>query len=324
MSNTKETKMIEPCFTTAAAELLRLGLTPDIANPQITFTLSPIPTGESRARASVRYTMRLSLSWGGEPWVSGVDLIDRRGYLDVWTFEAVGLFMVKNLPGLPCVVNVTINDAARVPVRWSPDRQQAAAAKLAALVPDDLLAEAAAKTQSVAQWSISGRKTEVLAAAEKMVVAVANLRAVKALQLGVKLGQYQPPVDPVIPPDNPGNNGMNTALVVPVGTDGLIVDLLPLDAGAVWVAFDMVPGSNFYDIALNGSESNDGTVIDPYIAGVVDPNGVLLPDTRNDDFNGLNSLVQIFPATFGRHYVICKTADDVGGTAKVRVTLTPN
>ncbi len=59
-----------------------------------------------------------------------------------------------------------------------------------------------------------------------------------------------------------------------------------------------------YDISLVGSFGDGGTLVDPYLRGIFDANGILLPDTQNDDGGDyLNSLVSFTPTEGGQYYI---------------------
>lgn len=175
------------CFLSALSEVIRL-TTPDVADdPVITVTLDPVADQGNRARVGARFWVAVSLSWGGDPWGSGVQVVDSRGYPVVWKYADVAKWLVKALSGAPCVVTVSIIDASQVPARWTVAREQAAAAKVSGIDAADVDAAAAAKVASVSLWANSQRKRDVIAAAENMIAAAALLRVAQAVQGGAGL-----------------------------------------------------------------------------------------------------------------------------------------
>jgi hypothetical protein len=69
-----------------------------------------------------------------------------------------------------------------------------------------------------------------------------------------------------------------------------------------WFAVDLVAGER-YSVDLKGSPSGDGTLGDPYLRGIYNPAGTLIPGTFNDDYNSLNSHVAFTAATTGTYHV---------------------
>ena len=86
-----------------------------------------------------------------------------------------------------------------------------------------------------------------------------------------------------------------------------------------WFAVELVAGRT-YVIDLRGSPTDDGTLSDPYLRGVYDADGNLIPRTTNDDGGqGLNSRVTFTATESGTHY-IAAGAYSGRGTYEVEVT----
>ncbi len=92
-----------------------------------------------------------------------------------------------------------------------------------------------------------------------------------------------------------------------------------------WFAVELVAGRT-YQIDLEGSRTGAGTLRDPYLYGVHDADGVLLPGTTNDDGGvGRNSRATFTPAEDGTYYVAAGVGASSGhteGTYTVSVTET--
>ena len=89
-----------------------------------------------------------------------------------------------------------------------------------------------------------------------------------------------------------------------------------------WFAVELVAGRT-YVIDLRGSPTGDGTLSDPYLRGIHDSDGNLIPRTTNDDGGqGYNSRVTFTATESGTHY-IAAAAYSGRGTYKVEVTDTP-
>ena len=85
-----------------------------------------------------------------------------------------------------------------------------------------------------------------------------------------------------------------------------------------WFAVELVAGRT-YIIDLRGSRSGDGTLNDPYLRGVYDANGNLIPRTTNDDGGQGNSRLTFTATESGTHY-IAAGAFSGQGTYEVEVT----
>ena len=89
-----------------------------------------------------------------------------------------------------------------------------------------------------------------------------------------------------------------------------------------WFAVELVAGRT-YVIDLRGSSTDDGTLSDPYLRGIHDSDGNLIPRTTNDDGGqGYNSRVTFTATESGTHY-IAAGAYSGQGTYEVEVTDTP-
>ena len=92
-----------------------------------------------------------------------------------------------------------------------------------------------------------------------------------------------------------------------------------------WFAVELVAGRT-YVIDLRGSAWGDGTLSDPYLRGIHDSDGNLIPRTTNDDGGyGLNSRVTFTATESGTHYIAAgaySRAYFSRGTYEVEVTET--
>ena len=89
-----------------------------------------------------------------------------------------------------------------------------------------------------------------------------------------------------------------------------------------WFALDLEAGTT-YRIDLLGSYMGGGTLLDPYIRGIHDSEGNLLPGTGNNDRMAgfyLSSRVDFTPETDGTYYVAAGANGDGTGTYTVSVT----
>ena len=88
-----------------------------------------------------------------------------------------------------------------------------------------------------------------------------------------------------------------------------------------WFAVDLDAGRT-YRIDLEGSETRDGTLYDPYLRGVYDANGVRLAGTTHNDNGGFgnNSRVTFTAADAGTYYVAAGARRDGEGTYTLTVT----
>ncbi len=101
-------------------------------------------------------------------------------------------------------------------------------------------------------------------------------------------------------------------------------------AGAIETAYDRdwyavrLEAGTTYRIDLEGSPTGDGTLSDPYLRGVYDAEGNLVPGTPDDDGGwSYNSRVTFTPAAAGIYYISAGAYDSVVGTYRVSVTEQP-
>ena len=86
-----------------------------------------------------------------------------------------------------------------------------------------------------------------------------------------------------------------------------------------WFAVELVAGRT-YTIDLRGSPTDDGTLRDPYLRGVHDAEGNLIPGTTNDDGGeGYNSRLTFTATESGTHYIAAGAYSGTG-TYEVEVT----
>ena len=131
----------------------------------LTVKLEKVPT--MRARGSARYTVTMAAQavGGGE----SVRLTDARGYVRALTLSDVGAWLSKYMSGAPIEVRLIVPDASTLPAHWTAARITAMDDKLAAINPDAMRSEAAAKKNTVKDWADSGRRDAVNEAADNMI-----------------------------------------------------------------------------------------------------------------------------------------------------------
>ena len=89
-----------------------------------------------------------------------------------------------------------------------------------------------------------------------------------------------------------------------------------------WMKVTLVGGTR-YVIDYEGADTNRGTLFDPYLSGVYDANGNLIPGTTDDSGGqGFNSRVDFTPDTSGTYFIGLQTTSPYlpGGTYRVRVS----
>ena len=87
-----------------------------------------------------------------------------------------------------------------------------------------------------------------------------------------------------------------------------------------WFAVELVAG-RIYTIDLRGRPTEDGTLSDPYLRGIHDAQGNLIPGTRNDDWGGTyNSRVTFTATETGTYYIAAGAFGGNRGTYEVEVT----
>ena len=89
-----------------------------------------------------------------------------------------------------------------------------------------------------------------------------------------------------------------------------------------WFAVELVAGRT-YVIDLRGSPTDDGTLSDPYLRGIHDSDGNLIPRTTNDDGGqGYNSRVTFTATESGTHYIAAGAAGVYFGRGTYEVEVT--
>ena len=87
-----------------------------------------------------------------------------------------------------------------------------------------------------------------------------------------------------------------------------------------WFSVELVAGQT-YVVDVEGSETGDGTLGDPFLRGIYDADGNFLSGTSNDDFDtSLNSRVRFTPTVNGTYYVAVGAFELNVGTYTVSVT----
>ena len=88
-----------------------------------------------------------------------------------------------------------------------------------------------------------------------------------------------------------------------------------------WFAVELEAGTT-YRFDLLGAGLGGGTLVDPYIRGIHDAEGVLLADTQNNDRGWfyLSSRVDFTPESGGRYYVAAGASGGETGTYRLEVT----
>ena len=111
--------------------------------------------------------------------------------------------------------------------------------------------------------------------------------------------------------------GTGTTGLVAVG--GSVRGRIELRGDRDWFALDLDAGG-VYGIDLEGSRTRAGTLSDPYLYGVHDANGVLIPHTTDDDDGeGHNSRVYFGVDEAGTYYVAAGAWGGGTGTYKLSV-----
>ena len=107
-----------------------------------------------------------------------------------------------------------------------------------------------------------------------------------------------------------------------VEVDGSATGDIETERDVDWFAVTLEAGTT-YRIDLEGSRTRDGTLRDPFLYGIHDANGVLIPRTSNDDGGtGLNSRVKFKPEADGTYYVAVGAFWVHQGTYTLSVTAT--
>lgn len=163
---------------------MRIGCATAGPDAVLSVNLAALADGVSRARASARFTISINMPWYGEP--GALALVSSRGYPVEMSLAQVASFLARALPAHQFAVTITIDDAAKVPARWTEARLASLARKMDATDPAAIRAEAAAKRATVEDWTDGERKTAVLTAAANMDQCA---DAVEAIRAGLPFGQ---------------------------------------------------------------------------------------------------------------------------------------
>ncbi|TVR78604.1 MAG: hypothetical protein EA405_14135 [Rhodospirillales bacterium] len=109
-----------------------------------------------------------------------------------------------------------------------------------------------------------------------------------------------------------------TSGVVPVG--GATTGTIEIAGDRDWFAVTLVAGER-YQIDLEGAPTSSGTLGDPFLRGLYDATGTLLPGTADDDGGvGLNSRLEYAATVSGTHYISAGAFGDHTGTYKLAVS----
>lgn len=165
---------------TIATDLMRIGCATTGPGAVLAVNLSAVADGVSRARASARFAVGINMPWYGE--AGALSLVTTRGYLVEMSLAQVASFLARALPGHSFAVTITIDDAAKVPARWTDARLASLARKMDATDPAAIRAVAAAKRATVADWTDGDRKADVLEAAARMDQCADAIDAIRAGQ----------------------------------------------------------------------------------------------------------------------------------------------
>ena len=111
--------------------------------------------------------------------------------------------------------------------------------------------------------------------------------------------------------------GTGTSGVVEV--DGSARGEIEFSGDRDWFAVELVADRE-YRIDLKGLWTGDGTLGDPYLRGIHDANGVLIPGTENDDSGfQYNSRVMFTPTSDGTYYVVAGAVGEGEGAYTLSV-----
>ena len=112
----------------------------------------------------------------------------------------------------------------------------------------------------------------------------------------------------------------STTGTLPVGRT--VAGAIAIDGDRDWFAVALMAG-NIYLIDLKGADTGDGTLSDPYLRGIYDSQGNLLPGTTDDNGgDGSNSRVFFAPNATDTYYVSAGTVTGQTGSYTISVTKT--
>ena len=104
-----------------------------------------------------------------------------------------------------------------------------------------------------------------------------------------------------------------------VGVGGTASGNIETGGDRDWFAVELVAGRT-YTIDLRGRPTEDGTLSDPYLRGIHDAQGNLIPGTMNDDWGGTyNSRVTFTASETGTYYIAAGAWGNNRGTYEVEV-----
>jgi len=99
-----------------------------------------------------------------------------------------------------------------------------------------------------------------------------------------------------------------------IPASGIIAGTIEEAGDNDWFGVDLIAGHT-YRVGLTGSYSGGGTLGDPFIRGIHDSSGTLVPGTTNDDGGGgLDSLMEFTPDTTGRFFIAAGAFGESTGT----------
>ena len=111
----------------------------------------------------------------------------------------------------------------------------------------------------------------------------------------------------------------STATGADVTVGGSAAGVIEGPGDADWFAVELIQG-NEYRIDLEGWRTDGGTLEDPFLLGIYDIDGELLPGTTDDDDGtGLNSRLNFEPPETGTYYIAAGAYEDHTGTYTVAV-----
>ena len=114
-----------------------------------------------------------------------------------------------------------------------------------------------------------------------------------------------------------------TTATVTVG--GMATGEIEQAGDADWFKVENLEAGKAYLVDLMGAQTGDGTLRDPYLAGIHNAGGARISGTSNDDRGaGTNSRVRFAPASDGTYFVAARGAGDRIGTYTLAVTQQPD
>ena len=116
-----------------------------------------------------------------------------------------------------------------------------------------------------------------------------------------------------------------TATTGEVMVGGTITGEIEQAGDADWFKVENLEAGKAYLVDLMGAQTGDGTLRDPYLAGIHNSSGARISGTSNDDRGaGTNSRVRFTPASDGTFYVAARGAGNRIGTYTLAVTQQPD